>query len=204
MIDSHNPSLANAPAFLDGQMLIAMPGMEDSRFARTVIYLCAHGTEGAMGFIINQPAKGVHFSQVLAQLNMGDEPSASAFADHAGEIVVMSGGPVERERGFLLHSPDFRIANSTLAIRPDVCLTATLDMLRAVATGHGPRQVLFALGCASWAPGQLDMEIQHNGWLHGPADASLLFDIPVPQRYREALRRIGIDPAMLSNEAGHA
>ena len=193
-----------ARPWLDGQLLVAMPGMEDARFARSVIYMCAHSAEGAMGLVINQPVHDVSFSKLLVKLEVIAPEEVIRLPVTAGRIRVLKGGPVEAERGFVLHSSDYFIGNSTVPIRGDVCLTATLDILRAIAAGKGPRNAMLALGSAQWAPGQLDRELQHNGWLNCPANPGLMFDLPLEARYEAALRGIGVDPAMLSSQAGHA
>lgn len=190
--------------FLDGQMLVAMPGMRDERFARAVIYLCAHSSEGAMGIVVNQPAHHVSFSDLLVQLDIIPQDQRIHLPRDAGGVKVLRGGPVETGRGFVLHSADFFIQDSTLPIDDGICLTATLDILKAIATGDGPASAVLALGYAGWAPGQLENEIQQNGWLHCPADSALVFDAEANEKYDLALRKIGIDPGMLSTEAGHA
>ena len=190
--------------FLDGQMLIAMPGMEDTRFARSVIYLCAHSEEGAMGIIINQPAAQVDFPQLLVQLDVIEKTDIIRLPNKAGAMQVLKGGPVETGRGFVLHSNDFFIDNSTLAIDKGVSLTATVDILRAIAEGGGPDRAVLALGYAGWAAGQLEMEIQHNGWLTVPAEPSLIFDTALEAKYERAVRAMGIDLGQLSTQAGHA
>lgn len=195
---------AEGSSFLDGQLLVAMPGMRDERFARAVIYLCAHSAEGAMGIIVNQPAHHIKFSDLLVQLAVIPEEERIRLPTNAGEVKVVRGGPVETGRGFVLHSADYVIQDSTLPIDGGICLTATLDILKAIAAGDGPADALLALGYAGWAPGQLENEIQQNGWLHCPADRSLVFDTEPAAKYDLALRRIGIDPGMLSAEAGHA
>jgi putative transcriptional regulator len=190
--------------FLDGQLLIAMPSMGDSRFARTVIYLCAHSGEGAMGIIVNKVAQEVRFAELLVQLGIVPVEDGNSRAGEADAIRVHRGGPVETGRGFVLHSADFFLEGATLPIDEGVCLTATLDILRAIAGGHGPRRAFLALGYAGWAPGQLETEIQANGWLHGPADPDILFDADNDSKYERALARIGVAPGMLSVQAGHA
>lgn len=190
--------------FLDGQMLVAMPGMRDERFARAVIYLCAHSSEGAMGIIVNQPASNINFPDLLVQLDVIPEAELIRLPSRAGTVKVLRGGPVETGRGFVLHSADFFIENSTLPIDTGICLTATLDILKAIAAGGGPENAVLALGYAGWAPGQLENEIQQNGWLHCPADRSLIFGADTGAKYELALRKIGIHPGMLSSEAGHA
>lgn len=190
--------------YLDGQMLIASPGMSDERFAKSVIYVCAHSSEGAMGIVVNQPAKNINFPDLLVKLDVIPAADLIQLPPRAGGVKVLKGGPVETERGFVLHSADFFIENSTLPIDQGICLTATLDILKAIAKGAGPESALLALGYAGWAPGQLDNEMQQNGWLHCPADPSLLFTTNVEQKYELAMRKIGIRPGMLSSDVGHA
>jgi len=184
-------------------MLIAMPAMGDERFSRSLIYICAHSSEGAMGIVVNHPAPNIHFSDLLVKLNV--IPAADAIQLPGRDVVkVMRGGPVETERGFVLHSADFFIENSTLPIDDGICLTATIDILKAIARGDGPASAILALGYAGWAPGQLETEIQGNGWLHCPADPELIFGPDIGAKYDLALKKIGIDLGMLSSEAGHA
>ena len=189
--------------YLDGQMLIATPTMSDDRFARSVIYVCAHSSEGAMGIIVNQPAANINFPDLLVQLDVIPE-NERIQVKPSEDIKVLKGGPVDTQRGFVLHSADFYVENSTLPIDDGICLTATLDILKAIARGDGPRSAILALGYAGWAPGQLETEIQGNGWLHCPADPDLIFGRDVENKYAQALRKIGIDLGMLSSEAGHA
>src|SRR5918993_2063900 len=191
------------PGYLDGQLLVAMPGMGDERFSRTVIYVCAHSPEGAMGIVLNKPAADLSMPDLLVQLDIIPETDLIRLPRRVGRMQVLMGGPVETSRGFVLHSPDFYIDQSTLPIDDSVCLTATIDILRAIARGEGPENAVLALGYAGWSAGQLETEIQQNGWLNCPADAELIFGASVDARYELALRRIGIDPAMLSTEAAH-
>jgi putative transcriptional regulator len=190
--------------YLDGQMLIAMPAMLDERFARSLIYVCAHSSEGAMGIVVNHPAPNISFSDLLVKLDVIPAADRIQLPTRAGGVKVMRGGPVETERGFVLHSADFFIENSTLPIAEGICLTATIDILKAIANGSGPKHAILALGYAGWRAGQLEAEIQGNGWLHCDADADLVFGDDVDEKYARALRKIGVDPGMLSNEAGHA
>jgi putative transcriptional regulator len=190
--------------YLDGQMLIAMPSMRDERFTRSVIYVCAHSSEGAMGIVVNQPAANINFPDLLVQLEVIPATDLIQLPRRAGTVKVLKGGPVETGRGFVLHSADFFIENSTLPIDDGICLTATLDILKAIARGDGPASALLALGYAGWAPGQLEMEIQENGWLHCSADSELIFGGDTETKYEKALKKIGIDLGMLSSEAGHA
>ncbi|HXY59960.1 MAG TPA: YqgE/AlgH family protein [Methylocystis sp.] len=190
--------------YLDGKLLIAMPDMADERFSRSVIYLCAHSADGAMGIMLNKPAPvATSFPNLLEQLKIIDPKEKIALSSAAKEIKILSGGPVQTDRGFVLHSADFFIDNSTLPIDEDVSLTTTIDILRAIATGKGPNRAVLALGYAGWDAGQLENEIQLNGWLHCPADAGILFDHYYETKYERALRSIGVDLASLSSAAGH-
>jgi putative transcriptional regulator len=190
--------------YLDGQLLIAMPVMGDPRFERSVIYLCAHSPEGAMGIIVNHPAGSIDFPELLVQLDIIEKADQIKLPENAETMKVLKGGPVETGRGFVLHSSDFCIEDATLRIDDGICLTATVDILKAIAKGAGPKHAILALGYANWAPGQLETEIQDNGWLHCDADSDLIFGDDVEEKYLRALRKIGIDPAMLSADAGHA
>ncbi|MFI4994842.1 MAG: YqgE/AlgH family protein [Hyphomicrobiales bacterium] len=198
------PRQRSHSGYLDGQVLVAMPGMLDERFARSVIYLCAHSAEGAMGIVINKPASHIVFRKLLVQLQIVDDEEAIRLPPGAEEIEVLQGGPVEKARGFVLHSADFFIEDTTLPIDERMCLTATVDILRAIAKGEGPHRAALALGYAGWAPGQLDAEIQANGWLSSPAEPELIFDTPAAARYDAVMGKLGIDPAMLSSTAGRA
>jgi putative transcriptional regulator len=195
---------ASARGYLDGQMLIAMPAMNDERFARTLIYVCAHSSEGAMGIVVNQPAGNIKFPDLLVQLEVIPASERIQLPGRAEDVKVLKGGPVETGRGFVLHSADYFIENSTLPIDEGICLTATLDILKAIARGNGPASAILALGYAGWAPGQLEHEIQENGWLHCAADPELIFGPDIGGKYEKALRKLGIDLGMLSSEAGHA
>jgi putative transcriptional regulator len=182
--------------YLVGQLLVAMPGMGDPRFEKTVIYLCAHNADGAMGLVVNRAMEELTFPDMLEQLGIdvtGNSPS----------INIHFGGPVESGRGFVLHSSDY-LRDATMVVDDDVALTATLDILKAIAGGGGPVQSLLALGYAGWGPGQLDGEIMSNGWLSVDADADLVFGDDLDGKWERAMKKIGIDPRMLSDEAGHA
>jgi putative transcriptional regulator len=194
----------NGGAYLDGRLLVAMPSMRDERFARTVIYMCAHSSEGAMGIVINQPAPNIKFPDLLVQLNVIPAENLIELPTRAGTVRVLRGGPVETQRGFVLHSADYYVENSTLEIDGGICLTATLDILKAIARGKGPSSAVLALGYAGWAPGQLETEIQANGWLHCDADVELVFGPDIEEKYGRAVRKIGIDLGKLSSDAGHA
>src|SRR3974390_2877540 len=195
---------SSAHGYLDGQMLIAMPAMNDERFARAVIYVCAHSSEGAMGIIVNQPAGNIKFPDLLVQLEVIPAAERIELPVRAEDVKVLKGGPVEAGRGFVLHSADLFIENSTLPIDEGICLTATLDILKAIARGKGPSRGILAPGYAGGAPGQVEQEIQQNGWLHCDADPELIFGQDIEHKYERALAKIGIDLGMLSNEAGHA
>src|SRR6188768_3686853 len=175
--------------YLDGQMLIAMPAMRDERFSRSLIYVCAHSSEGAMGIVVNQPANNIKFPDLLVQLDVIPAKDLIELPPKA-DVKVLKGGPVETGRGFVLHSADFFIENSTLPIDNGICLTATLDILKAIAQGEGPRSAVLALGYAGWAPGQLEQEIQQNGWLHCAADPELIFGADVAAKYDRAMQKI--------------
>ncbi|MXN66108.1 YqgE/AlgH family protein [Stappia sp. GBMRC 2046] len=190
--------------FLDGRFLVAMPGMEDGRFAHAVVYVCAHSEEGAMGIVLNQSASNITFADLLTQLEIIDDGEAIRLPSPADKMLVHRGGPVESGRGFVLHSDDFFIDSSTLPISDGICLTATLEILKAIAEGRGPDQAMLALGYAGWAAGQLETEIQANGWIIGPADPSIIFDQDNETKWQRALALMGIEAGMLSSEAGHA
>jgi putative transcriptional regulator len=189
---------------LDGQMLLAMPSMPDARFARSVIYMCAHSSEGAMGFIVNQKAPDLKMRDLLVQLEVVQPDQAIRLPPRLSSSHVLRGGPVETSRGFVLHSADFFAENATINVDDGLCLTATLDVLRALAHGHGPRRAVLALGYAMWSPGQLEREMQGNNWLHCPGDHGLVFDRDLDSKYSRALETIGVDLRMLSSETGRA
>lgn len=188
---------------LRGQFLIAMPNMGDVRFERSLIYLCAHSPDGAMGFMVNRVLERPDLGEFLAQLGVVTEAELPDLPDDLKLRSLYSGGPVEPGRGFVLHSPDFDSA-TTLRVDDTVSLTATLEVLRAIATGSGPEDVNVILGYAGWASGQLEEEIAANGWLTAPGDPALLFDDQQESKYERALRQIGVDPLLLCADAGHA
>ena len=203
-IRSKRARRSDRSGFLDGQFLVAMPVMTDKRFSRSVIYMCAHSTDGAMGLIVNQRASHISFSQLLGQLSIAQVEEGEPRQHEVADIDVHVGGPVETGRGFVLHSADYFAADSTLPIDDSVSLTATVDILKAIASGRGPDRAILALGYAGWRPGQLENEIQANGWLNCPADMDLLFDADVDGKYGRVMSRIGIDPSHLVNDVGHA
>jgi putative transcriptional regulator len=198
------PRRASADGYLDGQLLIAMPVMSDPRFARSVIYMCAHSEDGAMGLIINQRASHISFPDLLERLGILGTNGEAGIGEEVGNLSIHVGGPVETGRGFVLHSSDYHAEDSTLPIEDGVCLTATIDILKAIASGNGPDRAILALGYAGWSPGQLESEIQANGWLNCPADPDLIFDKNLETKYAKALAKLGIDPSHLVSDAGHA
>ena len=189
---------------LAGQFLIAMPGMTDKRFARTVIYLCVHSPENTMGIIINRRADNISFSELLEHLDLEDLVGKGDEAPDVEDRDVHFGGPVETARGFVLHTPDYKSKSRTLEVEGEICLTATVDILKAIARGKGPSRALLALGYAGWAGGQLEAEIRANAWLHCAADADIIFDPLIEQKYERALWELGVDQGHLVSDAGHA
>ena len=189
-------TLINPSGYLAGQMLIAMPQMRDARFSRSVVYLCAHTKEGAMGLVINRMFNGLSFPDLLEQLNIEPTPLCDPIKIHFG-------GPVEAGRGFVLHSTDY-VQETTLVVNDEVGLTATIDVLKAIATGEGPARSLLALGYAGWGAGQLDNEIRDNAWLSVEPDDELLFGMDIDHKWERAIAKIGVDFSMLSGDAGHA
>jgi putative transcriptional regulator len=198
-----NIGLLKTDGYLDGQLLIAMPSMTDPRFHRAVIYMCAHSAEGAMGLVINQRAPHITLPRLLRQLEILPEGVRPAEI-RVSSMAVHVGGPVETSRGFVLHSADYFAADSTLPINEGVCLTATIDILKAIAKGSGPNKAILALGYAGWAPGQLEQEIQSNGWLNCPADPDIVFNSDLESKYGRALDSLGVDPSHLVGVAGNA
>jgi putative transcriptional regulator len=192
------PASPEAPGtgYLTGQLLIAMPQMRDIRFHKSVIYICAHTPDGAMGLVINKTLDSLTVPELMEHLSVDTESELKPTKVHFG-------GPVETARGFVLHSCDY-VEEGTLVVGHDLALTATLDILRAIGRGSGPRQTMLALGYAGWGPGQLDIEIQANSWLHAPADEAIVFDPVHDTKWERAIGRLGIDARMLSTEAGHA
>ncbi len=195
MPDFKDPLNENAP-YLAGQLLIAMPGMKDPRFEKAVIFMCAHNSDGAMGLVVNRALESLSFPDLLEQLGIDS-------LDTGEQINVHFGGPVESGRGFVLHSRDY-LQEATMVVDDDVALTATVEILKVIADGDGPRQSLLALGYSGWGPGQLDSEIMSNGWLHVAADSELVFGDDLEGKWEQAMGKIGVDPRMLSDDAGHA
>ncbi|HUJ47303.1 MAG TPA: YqgE/AlgH family protein [Rhizomicrobium sp.] len=183
--------------FLQGNILIALPGMTDPRFEKSVIFMCAHSAEGAMGIMVNKAIEGLHLHQLLGQLDIRPTPGAP-------DPQVLFGGPVETGQGFVLHSSDYGQGESTLSISSEISLTTTLDVLRAMAEGSGPKRALFALGYAGWGPGQIEGEIQANSWVHCGPDNDIVFGDGMDSKWAVALRKLGIDMSGLSANTGRA
>ncbi|OGB20881.1 MAG: hypothetical protein A3I66_19985 [Burkholderiales bacterium RIFCSPLOWO2_02_FULL_57_36] len=185
---------------LANHFLIAMPSMLDPIFGGTVIYLCEHNADGALGVIINKPTDmtmEVLFERV--DLTLEIRPDLAPIA----EKPVMFGGPVQIERGFVLHTIASQFS-SMVRVTDEIALTTSKDILEAVASGNGPEKILVSLGCAGWSAGQLEQEIVKNGWLTVAAEPSIIFDLPIAERFVAAVKLLGIDPMMLTGEAGHA
>ena len=191
-------SIGSHDGYLAGQLLVAMPQMVDPRFAHSVVFMCAHSADGAMGLVVNKLVDSISFTDLLKQMD---------FTVEGGElderVQVHFGGPVESARGFVLHTPDYA-SDATMQVDDAFAMTATVDVLRSIAKGSGPERAIFALGYAGWAPGQLDTEIQNNGWLHVGADTDLVFGRDHDGKWRRAVAKVGVDPALLSSAAGHA
>jgi len=184
------------PGSLRNHFLIAMPGLNDSSFAHTVTYICEHSDKGAMGVVINT-ATPMQLKEIFAQMELADA------AEEAGDQIVMSGGPVQPERGFVLHPSDSKW-QSTLEVSPDISLTASRDIIVALAEGRGPKQYLITLGYAGWGEGQLEEEIASNSWLTVHADKDIIFNTPFEQRWTAAAQTLGIDVNLITSTAGHA
>lgn len=189
---------SDAGLHLADHFLIAMPSMLDPVFGGTVVYLCEHNDEGALGVIINKPTD-MTMDVLFERIDMKLEIAPGGF----GQQPVLFGGPVQVERGFVLHSPQGPYS-SMMQVSEDIALTTSKDVLEAVASGRGPRRMLVALGCAGWSAGQLEQEIANNGWLTVRADPAIVFDMPLELRFAAAMKLLGIDPAMLAGVAGHA
>jgi putative transcriptional regulator len=183
---------------LQGKVLIAMPSMEDANFGRSLVFMCAHTDQGAMGLIINKAAPLMSLADLLSEIKI-----KHAALDAAKRTIVRLGGPVEQFRGFVLHSCDYAGDETSITIGNDYRLSVTRDVLEDIAKGQGPDQLLVALGYAGWTPGQLENELLHNGWLHCDADEELIFGRDLEAKYNKALAKIGVDPRMLSGEVGH-
>ncbi len=193
----HSARMDPSATHLTGKLLIAMPDMADPRFAKSVIYICAHSDEGAMGLIVNKPQLQISFTDLLDQMQL---PHGTATPD----IRVHTGGPVETARGFVLHSTEYTSGQGTLEVGGGISMTATMDVLEDIAAGRGPAQAMLALGYAGWGPGQLEQEILQNGWLTCDPRDDIIFGRTNGDKWSSALKSLGIDPLLLSATAGHA
>ncbi|ANP45030.1 YqgE/AlgH family protein [Candidatus Viadribacter manganicus] len=182
---------------LTGKLLVAMPGIGDPRFDRTVIMMCAHDAEHAMGVVINKQKEDLTLDEVLGHLGL-------TVGEEAAERLVLDGGPVRPDRGYVLHSEDFEAGDATQSVAPGVRLTATRDVLEAVASDHAPASYVLALGCAGWDAGQLEDEIRHNAWLVVDFDKAIVFDATLDDKWARAIKTLGLDPSQLSQAAGNA
>ena len=191
---------AKDKSYLNGQLLLAMPTVGDPRFYKAVIFLAAHDTKGAMGIMINRPVPGLTFRKLLEQFDIKPEGSID---NNAMDAAVMTGGPVETMRGFLLHSREF-VTNDTTQVNRHFSVSGTVASLKACATGRGPAEYIFALGYAGWDPGQLEHEIQDNAWLTAPATEEIVFHTDPDMMWERVMTQIGVNPAMLSTTAGRA
>lgn len=187
---------------LKGKLLISMPGMTDTTFHESVVYLCAHSAEGAMGLIVNKPMPGLNFMELADRLDLSK--TSDNVRQDLEQTPILMGGPVDQHRGFVLHSDDYAKNDGTLDVCEGFKLTATIDILQDMARNRGPRQRVLALGYSGWSPGQLENEILHNGWLHCDADPALVFSSDWSSKHTRALAKLGITPGMLSATAGHA
>ncbi len=193
----HHWGMKPTDSNLCGKLLIAMPDMGDPRFAHSVVYMCAHSEDGAMGLIVNKPQTEIRFAALLEQLDIDRAPGAR-------DIRVHFGGPVEMARGFVLHTLDYRSETGTLDVDDGIGMTATLDVLEDLARGKGPDTSMLALGYAGWGPGQLEDEIAQNGWLSCDARSDIIFGRANEHKWTAALKVLGIDPVLLSSTAGRA
>jgi putative transcriptional regulator len=197
MTTKKDPHSIEGTSFLEGKLLIAMPGMPDPRFEKSVIFMCAHSADGAMGIIVNKAVPGLSFRELMEKLELQVTPGSPSFP-------VLYGGPMETGRGFVLHSGEYDGSDATLPVSEDVSLTATLDILRDMGKGNGPASAIFALGYAGWSPGQIESEIRSNGWIHCDCDSDLLFGTNMDGKWATALGKLGIDVSGLSLHTGNA
>ncbi|NCC02453.1 MAG: YqgE/AlgH family protein [Proteobacteria bacterium] len=196
MAESKEPKPPRNSPWLTGQFLVAMPSMLDPRFEKSIVFICSHGPEGAMGLVVNRLFGELNFKGLLAQFDIQPDLGVA-------DRLVHYGGPVDPVRGFVLHTSDYQKEGTTL-ITQRLCLTATVEILEDLAKGCGPESSILLLGYAGWAPGQLESELQGNGWLTVPADEALLFDGDMDSKWKRALEKIGVSPTMLSTDVGHA
>jgi len=197
MASLDSPQWRNSDGFLTGKLLIAMPGMPDMRFEKSVIFMCSHSAEGALGLIVNKPLDGLPFRELMTQMDI-------PVTDATPSVPVMFGGPVETDRGYVLHSNERASVSASLAVTSEISLTPTIDILRAIARGTGPQKFLFALGYAGWGPGQIEDEIAGNGWIHCDADSEIIFRGDATSKWELALAKLGASISGLSSDIGHA
>ncbi|MGZ5923000.1 MAG: YqgE/AlgH family protein [Rhizomicrobium sp.] len=197
MASLDSPQWRQSDGFLTGKLLIAMPGMPDVRFEKSVIFVCSHSAEGALGLIVNKPLEGLPFRELMTQMDI-------PVTDATPRVPVMFGGPVETDRGYVLHSNERANTQATLAVTSEIALTPTIDILRAIARGTGPQKFLFALGYAGWGPGQIEDEIAGNGWIHCDADTEIIFRDDTASKWEMALAKLGANISGLSSDIGHA
>ena len=197
MASLDSPQWRNSDGFLTGKLLIAMPGMPDMRFEKSVIFMCSHSADGALGLIVNKPLDGLPFRELMTQMDI-------PVTDATPSVPVMFGGPVETDRGYVLHSNERASVSASLAVTSEISLTPTIDILRAIARGTGPQKFLFALGYAGWGPGQIEDEIAGNGWIHCDADSELIFRGDATSKWELALAKLGASISGLSSDIGHA
>jgi putative transcriptional regulator len=197
MASLDSPQWRNSDGFLTGKLLIAMPGMPDMRFEKSVIFMCSHSAEGALGLIVNKPLDGLPFRELMTQMDI-------PVTDATPSVPVMFGGPVETDRGYVLHSNERASVSASLAVTSEISLTPTIDILRAIARGTGPQKFLFALGYAGWGPGQIEDEIAGNGWIHCDADSEIIFRGDATSKWELALAKLGASISGLSSDVGHA
>ncbi len=204
-LDNTTTGKSPLPSNLEGQFLVAMPSVKGPHFERSVVYICSHDKQGAMGLIVNQVSDQITFPDLLKQIEiLGESAGAISLPSPARRMQVLDGGPVDQGRGFVLHSGDYMLKDSTLQVANDICLTATIEILRALAEGTGPTSALLTLGYAGWSAGQLEEELQNNSWLTCEPDASMLFECAPEDLYDRSLDLMGIDLSMLSSDVGHA
>ncbi|HTP78229.1 MAG TPA: YqgE/AlgH family protein [Rhizomicrobium sp.] len=197
MASLDSPHGRNSDGFLTGKLLIAMPGMPDARFERSVIFICSHSADGALGLIVNKPLEGLPFRELMSTMKI-------PVTDATPSVPVMFGGPMETDRGYVLHSNESRNVQASMSVTSEISLTPTVDILRSIARGTGPQKFLFALGYAGWGPGQIEDEIAGNGWIHCDADADIIFRGDAAAKWQLALAKLGANVSGLSSDVGHA
>jgi len=204
MVIKQDKNISELSGNLEGQFLIAMPSISDGCFERAVVLVCAHSDDGAMGLIVNLPTQDMVFADLLEQLEIVTGDGGEGAPMEVRNRPIHIGGPVSMSRGFILHTPDYFVRSSSVQVHSNICLTSTIDILKAILSGQGPQKSFVALGYAGWGPGQLENEFANNSWLNCPADRDLIFDCDVEAKYERALLKLGISSTHLSREAGHA